>query len=329
MSKAVSYGRTILDRKTRIYWDQERFQLNYESLDFSSWLGRREHLEDLISPSPARAAAGLFDYGMIGTREEMELPPMWHWFYFWSQALQRDLGPEGHEKLGSFLPKVPLPRRMYAGGSCEFIEPLVVGAVASKESTVVDVKFKNGSSGPLFFVTVEHRITQLGIVRCVETQNLVYREEVPKISRPDGISLGPSRENPGRISFAAVELPCHEKEWSRSGSIVAETPLLFRFSALTYNAHKIHYDPIWTIGEEGYSQLVVHGPLVAISLLELLRNGVEWPSVRSFEFRAHSPAVLGDEVSLKAIKEIDSDKVELVATVGDRIIMTARALLLF
>lgn len=303
--------------------------MNYESLDFSSWLGRKENQEDLISPSPARAAAGLFDYGTIGTSRDEELPPMWHWFYFWSQALQRDLGPEGHEKLGSFLPNIPLPRRMYAGGSCEFIEPLVIGAAALKESAVVDVKFKKGSSGPLFFVTVEHRISQSGILKCVETQNLVYREEVPKVSKPDGISIGSAREMPGKISFDVAEGPSLEKEWTRTGSIMAETPLLFRFSALTYNAHKIHYDPIWTIGEEGYSQLVVHGPLVAVSLLESLRNGVEWPTVRSFEFRAHSPAVLGEEISLKAAKDPESDRVELVAAVGDRTIMTAGAILQF
>lgn len=301
--------------------------IGYEKLDFSSAIGRREHQEDYISPTPAKAMAAIFDKTLPLSANGADLPPLWHWLYFWSLAFQSELGPEGHEKLGNFLPKVPLPRRMYAGGSCEFIEAIRIGYPAHKESTISNVIFKEGSSGPLFFVTVEHRIIQDEVVKSLEIQNIVYRDMPKSGSRPLSIPLDEVRSSPGKIEFGSAEAPSFSGVWSRTGTIDAESPLLFRFSALTYNAHKIHYDPLWTIGEEGYSQLIVHGPLIAISLLEILRNGYDWPKVRSFSFRSLSPAILGETISLRAHKDQNSGIVTLGAFVGDRAVMAAEAVL--
>lgn len=295
---------------------------------YSEYLGRKQRQEDQMSPSAAVAAAALFDKSLSVLDNGPGLPPLWHWFYFWSNAFQSELGPEGHEKLGSFLPKVPLPRRMYAGGSCEFIEPIRLGSPAEKESTIVDIVEKQGSSGPLVFVTVEHRISQSGVVKSIETQNIVYRGE----SR-EGSGRNPAElfeevpEFPGRIHYEPCDAPSIESDWRRSGSLRAETPLLFRFSALTYNAHKIHYDPVWSLGREGYPGLVVHGPLLALSLVECMRQDSNWPSVRSFEFRSIAPAFAGQVIDLNAQKMKDSNQVSLSAGVGDTTVMKASAVL--
>lgn len=300
--------------------------MEFDNLDFSSFIGRKECQEDFISPAPAKAMGAIFDKVMPSNGESY-LPPLWHWLYFWPLTLQSELGPDGHEKLGKFLPQVPLPRRMYAGGSCEFIRPIRIGSQALKESVISNIEFKRGTSGPLCFVSVEHRIIQDDIVSSIETQNIVYRDTPKSESRASSISLGEVRSSPGEIGFESVEPPSFASDWLRNGTIKAESPLLFRFSALTCNSHKIHYDLLWAIGEEGYDQLIVHGPLVALSLLEILRSDSNWPLVKSFSFRSHSPAFLGETIVLKADKEINSSTVNLSASVGNRLIMSGKAVL--
>lgn len=302
--------------------------MEFDNLDFSSVIGRKEYREDFISPTPAKAMGAIFDKRTPNLAES-GLPPLWHWFYFWSLTMQSELDSDGHEKLGKFLPQVPLPRRMYAGGGCEFPRAIRIGSEALKESTISRVEFKRGSSGPLFFVTVEHRIIQDGIVSCIETQNIVYRDRPKSELSISPISPDEVRSGPGEIMFETVEPPTFSNAWFRNGTINAESPLLFRFSALTYNAHKIHYDPFWAIGEEGYDQLVVHGPLIAISLLESLRGDFDWPSVKSFSFRSQSPAFVGETILLKADKYENSGTVMLSASVESRLIMSAVAVMDF
>jgi 3-methylfumaryl-CoA hydratase len=247
--------------------------------DLSAWIGRRRSASDSATATPVQALAATLGIAAPATAPGAALPPGWHWLYFLptppASALAPD-GTEGHgtaeqsvEGRGDFLPPVALPRRMWAGGSFTFHRPVQLGERLTRVSTIRDVVAKTGRQGALVFVTLAHDIAGDAGVAVSEEQTIVYR---PPAAPGAALPAAPKMADPA---------------WRRH--IEPDPILLFRFSALTFNAHRIHYDRAWAIETEGYPGLVVHGPLQALLLLELMR--AEYPDrpLRRFTYRAEAP----------------------------------------
>jgi 3-methylfumaryl-CoA hydratase len=200
------------------------------------------------------------------------LPPLWHWLYFLPIHRQSEIGADGHAKRGGFFPPVPLPRRMWAGSQFTFHKPMLIGDAFERSSTIVDVSEKSGRTGRLVFVKVRHEIRRAGEadISLTEFHDIVYREA----ARAHDIPLPP---------IAAPAASTWEKRW------VPDDVLLFRYSALTFNSHRIHYDRKYATEVEGYPGLIMHGPMVATLLLDLLRHQMPGANVLSYEFRAVRP----------------------------------------
>ncbi len=233
----------------------------------SEWIGRSETRTDTITTAPLVALAGLLDRDEPAPAAGDAAPPLAHWLYFLPACRISEAGPDGHALKGSFLPPVPLPRRMWAGSRLEFLRPLVVGSEVSRRSTIRDVKTKEGRSGPLVFVTVRHEVSDAGGLVLSDEHDIVYR---------------------GESALAAKDTPAPAGEaWRRE--IRPDPVLLFRYSAVTFNSHRIHYDLPYATKVEGYPGLVVHGPLIATLLVDLLRRNVPRAVVKRYEFRAVKP----------------------------------------
>jgi 3-methylfumaryl-CoA hydratase len=238
--------------------------------EFSEWIGRSESLAEDIGLAAALAAAASLDDTETVFEAGTALPPLWQWFYFLPRAPQSRLGDDGHPQRGGFIPPIPYPRRMFAGARMQFHRPLIIGKLARREGLIRNITQKTGRSGALAFVTVSYRFFQQGELCIEEEQDIVYREPGPPVSAPQPQELPPVPEH----------------AWTRL--IKPDTRLLFRFSALTFNAHRIHYDRQYAMEEEGYPGLVVHGPLTAVLLMELLRRHSSRP-VAQFSFRGQAP----------------------------------------
>lgn len=237
---------------------------------YEEWVGRTETVDDDMATAPARAVAATLDDTSTRLNQGDALPPLWHWFYFLPMAPQSRLGIDGHPERGGFMPPVPLPRRMFAGSRLRFIRPFLMGKPASRNGVIKNVVSKTGRSGSLAFVTVGYSFVQDGEVCIEEEQDIVYREAGGRVAAPE-----------------EVELPAVDPgAWSRT--VVPDPRLLFRFSALTFNAHRIHYDRSYASSEEGYPGLVVHGPLTAVLLAELVRTHSPRRMV-AFSFRGQAP----------------------------------------
>ena len=220
----------------------------------------------LISPAFAAALAATLD----GPRQPQAgdaLPPLWHWIYFWSVCRQSEVGADGHPQRGGFLPPVPLPRRMWAGGRLRFAAPLPVGAEAEKVSRIASVDVKQGRTGALAFVTVQHTIRHQGQLCLSEEHDIVYRD-LPQ---------------PGAPVVVPKSAPT-DARWSRR--VEPDPVLLFRYSALTFNGHRIHYDRSYVTEAEGYPGLIVHGPLIATLLADLVAREMPQAVMREFNFRS-------------------------------------------
>jgi 3-methylfumaryl-CoA hydratase len=237
-----------------------------------TWVGRTEVLDDLLSPWTASALAATLRNANTPWQTGDVLPPLWHWCYFLPTTAQDQLGADGHAVRGHFLPPVPLPRRMWAGSRLEFMAPLTLGLPARKTSRVASVDVKQGRQGPLVFVRVAHEIHHpQGPLLLRDTHDIVYREAA----------------KPGEA--ATMKLPPEAPAWTHEHHL--HETLLFRYSALTFNSHRIHYDHPYATQEEGYAHLVVHGPLIATLLLEVAQQHNPGRRVTSFEFRAVRPLV--------------------------------------
>lgn len=235
-----------------------------------TWIGKTESHVDVVASVPAAALTAVLDRDDPPQPGD-PLPPLWHWLYFLPIARQSELGPDGHPVRGGFLPPVPLPRRMWAGSRLAFHRPIHVGDEMSRVSRIDDVSLKEGRSGSLVFVRVHHEIRSSGDEPAIiEEHDIVYRE-------PPG-----ANEPPG-----APEMPPGKFAWQRE--IRADPILLFRYSALTFNGHRIHYDRPYATGVEGYPGLVVHGPLIATLLVDLLRRHLPAAELAEFSFRAVRP----------------------------------------
>ena len=207
------------------------------------WIGRSQEDSDVIDVLRARAMQATSSNDTAAPLVAGDpLPPLWHWLYFWSTEPHLSLGPDGHAaRGGQFLPPINLPRRMWAGGSFTFVKPLTIGAPATRRSTITDITRKQGSSGQLAFVKVEHEISDDQGPCLKEIQDIVFRQAPRPGEAPE----------PGEAAPAV--LPWRNK-------VTPDPVLLFRYSALTFNGHRIHYDLNYATEEEGYPGLVVHGP---------------------------------------------------------------------
>ncbi len=261
-----------------------------------SWIGRTEEAHDLIAPGPMRGLAATLDYEDGETPQEGDpVPPAGHWMYFLPSAPMRVLGPDGHTRRGGFLPPVELPRRMWAGGRIEFVRPLRVGVRASRLSTIKDVTHKSGASGNLVFILVEHRVS--------DEDGLCIREEHDIVFRDAAV--------PGAPPPAEKPAPQGAK-WHRV--IEPDPVLLFRYSALTFNGHRIHYDLKYVTEEEGYPGLIVHGPLIATLLMDLCRRQRPDARLAHLDYRAMSPVFDTGPFSLNGLPSDDGSTATLWAT---------------
>ena len=258
--------------------------LNLDSL--REWRGKTESRSDEVTSAPIAALSATLDRDDPFPRAGDPVPALWHWLYFLPIPRQSELGPDGHAKRGGFLPPVPLPRRMFAGDRVQFHRPLRVGEKVSRLSRIVDVNHKQGRSGPLVFVVVRHEISDREGLVISEEHDIVYREN-PKLTDP----------------APAPQKPPSGPAWTRE--IRPEETLLFRYSALTFNGHRIHYDRRYATEVEGYPGLVVHGPLIATLLLELLRRNLADANVASLSFRAVRP--LFDTAPFSVCGKVASD----------------------
>lgn len=247
--------------------------------DVSRWVGRTEVREEIVVLAPARLLLATLDDVDTRLDDGDELPALWHWLYFLPDAAARGLGTDGHPRTGDFLPPIALPRRMFAGAQLQFSAPLLLGRTARRVSEVISIQSKQGRQGALVFLTVRHCIHQEGRLCVTETQTLLYRGE----GRTDAVASG----------TATAEVP--GSAWVRE--VVADPVLLFRWSALTFNAHRIHYDLPYAVEREGYPGLVVQGPLVAMLLMDLIRRNDPRP-VTTFSFRANAPLYAGSRIQL-------------------------------
>jgi 3-methylfumaryl-CoA hydratase len=242
-------------------------------MNLQDWIGRSETVSDIATATPYAALAATLDWPLTegpqrpapGTR----LPNLWHWLYFLPIYPQSEIGADGHAKRGGFMPPVPLPRRMWAGSDFEWTEPLLVGDALARTSTIVDVKEKSGRTGSLIFVKVRHELRRNGsqAVALTEHHNIVYRAAASPDDVPPPPQAAPASST-----------------WQRH--IVPDDVLLFRYSALTFNGHRIHYDRKYVTEVEGYPGLIVHGPLIATLLMDLLRRHLPDANVLRFEFKA-------------------------------------------
>ncbi|MEV7087486.1 hypothetical protein AB0O07_16540 [Streptomyces sp. NPDC093085] len=246
-----------------------------------AWHPEPDTCADDLTPGPTTALSALLDLPGTTAKPGDPLPPLWHWLYFLRWAPQRDLGPDGHLRDARFLPPIPERRRMFAGGRCEITAPLRLGEPTERVSSLAAVTPKQGRSGELLFVTERQEFRQHGSTCLVEEQDIVYRSGEGSTPRHPGIpgkSPAPDPEGPWQLPLQPTET------------------LLFRFSALTANAHRIHYDTPYCRDVEGYPGLVVHGPLLALLMMELVRRNAPERRVRSLSYRLHRPAFVGERL---------------------------------
>lgn len=248
--------------------------LNIEQ--FKPWLNKSEQSEESLSLWPIHNMMAALDidpsnWPLAGD----DLPATGHWNYFVPRVVQSKIDNDGHPVRGDFLPPIPLPRRMWAGSRIKYHLPMKMGQTINKISTIQDIEIKNGKSGSLVFVTVKHEYHNSLGLSLTEEQDLVYRDP------PPAMTAIPVRNK--------APIPA---QWTQSTE--TSTPLLFRYSAVTFNAHKIHYDEPYAKEVEGYPGLVVHGQLIATFLLKSLHHAHPKKVLSSFNFKAVSPLFCGE-----------------------------------
>jgi len=241
-------------------------------MNLNDWIGRSETVADTVTATPYAALSATLDRPAERPAPGTPLPPLWHWLYFLPLHRQSEIGPDGHAMRGGFLPPVPLPRRMWAGSQFEFRRPLRIGERLTRVSRIENITEKSGRTGALVFVKVRHEVSgeDDASPALTEFHDIVYRD-APQA----GEKVSPPTPAPDRAAW--------QREWT------PDDVLLFRYSALTFNGHRIHYDRRYVMQVEGYPGLVVHGPLIATILLDLLRHERPQAELIDFRFRAIRP----------------------------------------
>ena len=237
-----------------------------------AWAGRTQTLSDHITAAPVRGLSATLDRDDPVPASGLALPPLWHWLYFLPQPRQSEIGADGHAKRGGFLPPVPLPRRMWAGGRLQWVQnnPILVGDAVQRTSRVESVAHKAGRTGDLVFVQVKHEVRNAMGLALLEEHDIVYRAA----AQPGDPVPPPVPAEQGAA-------------WQRE--VTPDDVLLFRYSALTFNGHRIHYDRQYATQVEGYPGLIVHGPLIATLLVDLLRRKLPGAFIQRFDFKAVRP----------------------------------------
>lgn len=260
-----------------------------------AWIGREERRRDVVTEG-ALARFG----ATVGNSEKQIAPPGFHWCLCLPDAPVDALGEDGHPAKGSFLPPIPLPRRMWAASEVEFFTPIVVGASIERLSTIAAIEQKHGRSGPLVFVEIDHLTRADGVDAVCERQTLVYRDASPPMALP---------------ATGNADL----SDWPVTRTIHPEAPLLFRYSALTFNSHRVHYDLLYARDVEGYPGLVVQGPLMASLLMKLALEQAGGKPLARFTFRGMSPAFAGQPLHLAARREGDAITLAAIGDDGRRV----------
>jgi 3-methylfumaryl-CoA hydratase len=244
---------------------------------WDAWIGRTQEQSDILTPGLLQRFRAAIDSDVTG-----EIAPQGiHWCLCLPEAATAELGEDGHPTRGGFMPPIPLPRRMWAASDVIFHAPLIAGVEVKRRSTIAEITEKQGSSGPLVFVTLDHKTWVDSALAISERQSVVYRE-APVVAAPT---------SPGDHIADLSGWPIHR-------SITPPEPLLFRYSAVTFNSHRIHYDQPYATGVEGYRGLVVHGPLIATLLLDLAAREFGPNTLKKFTMRAQSPAFCGELLHL-------------------------------
>ncbi len=233
------------------------------------WIGRTKESSEVIEPMRARAMQATLDDEGAPLDKGDPLPPLWHWLYFWDPTPHSALGADGHSARGQFMPPINLARRAIAGGRVKFLRPLEIGAAAKRRSRISDIRRRQGRSGKLVFVTLQHETADATGACIQEELDIVFRDA----GKPGDIL-------PGDRGPAVVR-------WRNQ--VTADPLLLFRYSALTFNGHRIHYQESYATEEEGYPGLVVHGSLLATMMAALVRRHVPDRPLTWLEFRAVRP----------------------------------------
>jgi 3-methylfumaryl-CoA hydratase len=264
-------------------------------------VGRVEEAQDIVTARQARQLAATLD--VSGPFVDGDpLPALWHWMGWTPETPMAELGPDGHPAKGGFLPPVPLERRMWAGGRLEFLAPLRIGETLHRRSEILNVAEKTGSTGRMVFVTVRHEVTGQEGLAIREEQDIVY------IAMPDRFTLPPP-------------VPAPPAAWRQD--VAMDTVRLFRFSALTFNAHRIHFDLPYATAVEKYPGLVVHGPMQAMLLMQAARDRSGGNVPRGYRFRGVRPLFHFDALSLQG--EGLAEGAEALATVNGEGLVCMRA----
>lgn len=263
--------------------------------DLARWIGRSETSEDMVTAGVSRRLEATLDAPPELRGKDDELRPLGHWCLFLPESPTSELGPDGHAARGGFLPPVHhLPRRMWAGSRLQFLAPLKIGMRVERRSTITAITRKSGASGELVFVTARHEISEAGGALLVtDEHDIVYRGLAGAAVKP-----------------AAPPPPAGA--WRRE--IVPDAVLLFRYSALTFNGHRIHYDRPYVTGVEGYPGLIVHGPLVATLLLDLVPRFLPGARIATYNFKALSPVFDGLPLTLNGTSPDADGVIKLWAT---------------
>jgi 3-methylfumaryl-CoA hydratase len=256
-----------------------------------TWIGKQESLNDIATAFPVAALAATLDRKDPSPQSGDALPLSGHWLYFLETAPNSELSHDGHPKRGGFLPPVSLPRRMWAGGRIDFRAPVRVGDAIRRDSEILSVEAKSGNSGNLVFVTVRHTVSANGTIAIVEEHDIVYRDAAKKGEAPPVGKPAPQTAM-----------------WRRE--VETNQGVLFRYSALIFNAHRIHYDIDYCRDVEGYPGLIVHGPLQTTLLLDLCRRHDPRP-VRTLDYRATHPVFHQEKFSVNGQPSADGKSVEL------------------
>lgn len=256
-----------------------------------AWIGRKESRDDVATAWPVAAMTATLDRNDPEPRPGDAVPPGWHWLYFLEAKAASELGNDGHPRLGGFLPPVGAARRMWAGGRIEFRRALRIGDPLHRDSEVVSIDVKDGRSGRLVFVTVRHTVLAAGEVAVVEDHDIVYRQPAKPGDPPPTTRPAP-----------------HDAAWRRE--LVADPVMLFRYSALTFIGHRIHYDLDYCRQEENYPGLVVHGPLQTLLILDLCRRHEPRP-VKRLDYRALHPLFHFERISVSGRPSADGTQSEV------------------
>lgn len=282
-----------------------------EKTSLKDWIGGQEQAADLFLPERSLALARALDQPDDAVVDGAPLPPLRHWLHFWQPMPRAKLGRDGHPALGGFLPDVSKfwggsqTRRMWAGSRIEFHRPLMLGMPTRRLSTIESVEEKSGRSGRLVFVTVRHDIFDADTVAVTDRHDIVYREELPGATLPE------------------PDTASGDFQWV--SRCTADPVLLFRYSALTYNGHRIHYDRDYAREVEGYRGLVVHGPLLATLLVDFATSLRPGQALTAFRFRGRRPVIDGQPFELRASNAHDGGLKLWIADAEDALAMTAEA----